>query len=242
MAKKTHPSTPSPAPTPETNLAATANAAAPSVPTDPLLEVEIADARAAFKARHGIDAPEPGAFGPTDAITPEDEAMLDRFVDSVLSLKDDITRLELQHERRILGLEGRLRGLNYIFGARAEAVAKALIDRAPDKRKSIDLPNGRVGFRAQPLKVDFGDNKDIVREFAETYEPAAEVYAEVTRKIATVDARKLTETVKQYIAEHGGEAPKGMVLAGGTDKFYIEPPRIKDSRATKDAEATGTDA
>lgn len=123
------------------------------------------------------------------------------------------------------------------FGAQLEEFARAGVEQLHG-RKSLKLPAGTVGFRAQPLRVHI-HNEEQALEWARTNCPAA---VRLTVEMPPLDAESLrvwrewfssevsgarvTERLsKTEISRHfeaTGEMPDGGALDGGTDKFYVK--------------------
>jgi hypothetical protein len=123
------------------------------------------------------------------------------------------------------------------FGAQLEAFARAEIEQLRG-RKSLKLPAGTIGFRAQPLRVHIQDEAQAL-EWARKNCPAA---VRLTIEMPTLDAEslrvwrewfasevpdarvleRLSKTELNRHFETTGEMPDGGALDGGSDKFYVK--------------------
>jgi len=100
--------------------------------------------------------------------------------------------------------------LFYLYGAQLRAWAKAELERIGNRRKSLALPGGQVGFRHQDAKVVIED-EDAVLIWCHAHLPAAVNTTETLLKSALVEH-----------IEGTGELPdSGAHLEPETEKFYI---------------------
>lgn len=163
-----------------------------------------------------------GDTTPTEDNREHQERYADWYANTLLSLDAEEDRVKLQLEVRLRQIDARRKSLELRHAQKVERIARLLLANST-KKKSIDLESGRLGFRAQPEKVEFAD-EDVVQRFAEAYVPAAEVYSEETVIKRKVDRKALLAAVKQYASEHTGDLPAGMLLAGGDERFYVKKP------------------
>lgn len=167
----------------------------------------------------------------TQPTLPSDDEYVDRYGHVLLELDAEEERIKRQAER----LLDRVQQRRLRFVARhlenVENATRRLLEKQQGKAKkapkSIDLARCRVGFRQQPVRVEYGDPA-AVRKFAETFEPAAAAYAIVTVPKEVVDKAVLKAAVDAYAAQHDGALPDGIELAGGNDKLYVAEPKVKE--------------
>lgn len=181
---------------------------------DTLSEVETGWATAMFKAETGDE----------DEKAIDDERLADWYGKTMLDLEADIDRLKLQLEANIRRVEGRIRGLEFRFGARVNEFVRTRIKGA--KTKSVNLDRCTLGFRAIPEKAEFNDPARV-QEFAETYEHAGDCATLVTPPPPPpelkIDKAKLLNAIKTF-REETGQLPAGIGIVGGNDKFYVKAP------------------
>jgi phage host-nuclease inhibitor protein Gam len=105
----------------------------------------------------------------------------------------------VQDERRLL----------YLYGKQLEAWAAAELLRVKGRRKSVYLPDGRIGFRTRPTALDLHDAAAVV-QWAKRFCPGAVVVTESVNR--TILHRHFCET---------GEVPNGSTVLPETEKFYV---------------------
>jgi hypothetical protein len=155
-----------------------------------------------------------------------DERFADWYVGKTLAIKAEIQLLKDQHEKRLKALQGRLNGVQRYAAVKVEAFLHEKLATKGGKGKFIDLPHGRLGFRAKAATVEYSNNADRVRQFAEEYAPAAEAYAEYQPPPKPeVKMKPLVAAVQAWMAEHGGEEPAGFLYVAPRDGMYVDPPK-----------------
>lgn len=95
------------------------------------------------------------------------------------------------------------------FGAQLHAWAREQLPNA-QKRKSICLPAGTLGFRHEPLKLEVSD-EDALLAWCQAHLP--EAIATELRVRKSVVANNLSAT---------GELPPGVQIAEAREKFYLK--------------------
>ncbi|MCK9569981.1 host-nuclease inhibitor Gam family protein, partial [Candidatus Pacearchaeota archaeon] len=78
------------------------------------------------------------------------------------------------------------------------------------KKRSIDLPFGRAGFKATPGRMEYKDAVAVVA-YAEARTPSI---VEIKKSVPKAAMKKLIEAT--------GEVPDCVELIDGEDKFYVE--------------------
>jgi hypothetical protein len=95
------------------------------------------------------------------------------------------------------------------FGADLEQWARQQIAQQHDRRQSVSLPAGCVGFRAEPTKLVVADERQLLSWCRQNLPSAI-------RTFESVPKTPLMEHLKAT-----GECPTGTELMGGGHKFYI---------------------
>lgn len=154
------------------------------------------------------------------------EARADWFCNKVLSLRDEEKRVKEQSEIRLARLNATIAALFRWVGGYVEADVQAMIRAKGGKSKYIDFSSGRIKFRAVPEKPEFGgDGKAAVKSFAESYSPAADAYKTKMVEQVSIDTKVLLAALHQYASENEGQYPPGIIVTGGNDKMYVDPPK-----------------
>lgn len=151
------------------------------------------------------------------------ESYADWFINTRATLEAERTRVQLQHEKRLQQIAARENTLDYMHREKITALVAMLIAKQGGKKKSIDLPSGRAGFRVSPVTAEYADIS-AVKTFAEKNPDAAGVYFEDTKVVPRVDKKALKIAIDEYAAAHEGEMPHGMTLKGGQERFYVDAP------------------
>jgi len=116
----------------------------------------------------------------------------------------EIERIAAMEQRAIQRYEGAI--------ARATQLLRAWFEaNRPESKRSWDLPAGRIGVRAQPLRAEVVELARAL-EWARSYLPDA-----VVVPAGKVDVRKLTEHLRRT-----GEQPAGCRVVGGDESFYVD--------------------
>lgn len=103
------------------------------------------------------------------------------------------------------------KGLLERFGEQLETFARQAIEEQPGRaRKSLNLPGGTIGFRAQPVRLRVVE-EDVVIEWARGNLPGA---IRVTERISKTDLNAHFE--------QNGEMPPGTALDAEAEKFYVK--------------------
>lgn len=97
----------------------------------------------------------------------------------------------------------------YLYGSQLREWAASELRRLGGRRKSLDLPDARVGWRAEAMRV-IVDDESAALEWATSTCPAAIV---VTRRISR-------SAIKSHF-ESKGECPTGARVEPAGEKFYL---------------------
>jgi phage host-nuclease inhibitor protein Gam len=96
------------------------------------------------------------------------------------------------------------------FGCELEAWARQQIAQQHDRRKSVCLPAGTVGFRTEPPRLDISDESALLA-WCKINMPTAVSTVQSVMKTPVIEHLKIT-----------GECPSGAEIAGGGEKFYVK--------------------
>lgn len=155
----------------------------------------------------------------------EGERLADWYVGKLLSLDEEENRIKLQFEARVRALRGRRDGIRSRFGPSVENWLREKLASSRGKAKSVKLESGTVGFRAKVLSADWKDD-DVVRRFAEDFEPAAEAFVMMQPPPKPeVKIKPLVAALQEWAKTHDGMLPDGIELTGGCDQMYVAPPK-----------------
>lgn len=97
------------------------------------------------------------------------ESKADWVIKKILAIEDEIDRIERQHERRVKQLEREKEFFKIRFGAELEGWIRANLN---GRKKSIDLPHGRAGFRKSQETIEIID-QDAAVDWAKENCPSA---------------------------------------------------------------------
>lgn len=95
------------------------------------------------------------------------------------------------------------------YGKQIEDWARRQIERQHDRRKSVSLPAGTIGFRTERTRLAIVDEKRLLT-WAKSHLPAAVQTVETIQKTVLNQHLKLT-----------GECPDGAEIVGGTERFVV---------------------
>ncbi len=101
------------------------------------------------------------------------------------------------------------------FGVELEEWARQQIATQHDKRQSVSLPAGSIGFRVEPTKLCVTDEPALLA-WCRQHLPSAIRTVESPMKAPLNDHLKAT-----------GECPDGTNLIGGGHKFYVSAKNLK---------------
>lgn len=126
-------------------------------------------------------------------------------------------RIREQSARMLAQLETHRRALAFRYGAEFRAQVEADLAAQRGRKKSVDYPTGRAGFRQKPGKLTITDAKALSEWCAEHCMEAMEL------KIAR------TTPIREHY-ERTGELPPGCVYTHPGDEFYppLNLPRLPD--------------
>ena len=102
------------------------------------------------------------------------------------------------------------------FGVELQAWLETQIAEKGGKRKSIDLPAGRVGFRAHPARLVVANEPECL-EWCREHLPVAVV------KVPASEHLSRSELIQQFKnGATGGEIPPGADLSEAKDELYVK--------------------
>lgn len=119
-------------------------------------------------------------------------------------------RVQEWAERETRRAQRRERFLLLRFGGELEDWARQQIAASHEKRRSVNLPAGVVGFRAERPRLMVADEATLLR-WCRTHMPAA---------VRTVE-RVLIRPISDHVAETG-ELPDGTEINAPTERFYVK--------------------
>jgi Bacteriophage Mu Gam like protein len=114
------------------------------------------------------------------------------------------------HEAETRRSERREQFLLQRFGGELAEWTRSQLEQQYGNRRSLHLPAGTVGFRAEPTRIVIGDEMKLIGWCRQNLPSAVKVVESV---------------LKSEISAHiksSGECPDGAELAGGGEKFYIK--------------------
>jgi len=131
----------------------------------------------------------------------------DWVIKKITAVDDEIDRLEEQHRRRVKQLENEKTFFQERFGTELEAWTRTNLD---GRKKSIDMPHGRIGFRKSRESIEIVD-KEANLDWAKENCPDALREKEWTIKTPQIKLMKET-----------GEMPDGTALKPAKDRFFVK--------------------
>jgi hypothetical protein len=108
------------------------------------------------------------------------------------------------------------------FGAQLEAWARRQIAQQHDRRRSVSLPAGVIGFRTAPDRLSINVEKRLL-VWCRQHLPSAICIIESVTKTPLMDYLKAT-----------GECPPGTELQGGEDRFHITSKNLEINEGDRD--------
>jgi phage host-nuclease inhibitor protein Gam len=108
------------------------------------------------------------------------------------------------------------------YGKQLEDWARQQIEQQHDCRRSVSLPAGNVGFRAEPTRLSVVDEAKLLA-WAKRHLPSA------LRTIETIAKTTLTDHLKAT-----GEVADGAEFVGGTERFYVSAKYPKNNEGAQD--------
>lgn len=108
------------------------------------------------------------------------------------------------------------------FGSELETWARRQIDQQHDDRRSVNLPAGCVGFRAEPTRLAVSDEGRLL-VWCRANLPSAIRVIESVPKTPLMEYLKLT-----------GECPDGAELQGGGERFHVTAKNPETNEGARD--------
>lgn len=139
-----------------------------------------------------------------------DEKSANWLIRRIMNSRSYATRVKEWAEGELRRAAREEHTLLFLFGRQIENWTKEEIAKMKGKRKSLNLPAGCVGFRAQPTRVVV-DDESLVLNWAKKSLPSAVVVVE-----------KLSKSVLNEHCEKTGELPEdGIHVEPAAEKFFI---------------------
>ncbi len=138
------------------------------------------------------------------------EADLFRYLQFKAAVGDERDRLRRCLAGMLDDLDRQERAADFLFAALAEATVR---DMLPAKRRSIQTPYGKAGFRKQPARLQVDDE--------ETVKIAAAMGTIPQECVKLVTEARVVKAQLDKLYKDGGEVPPGCSVREETDKFYI---------------------
>jgi phage host-nuclease inhibitor protein Gam len=111
------------------------------------------------------------------------------------------------------------------YGQQLEDWARQQIAQQHDRRRSVSLPAGNIGFRLEPMRLSVVDEQRLLA-WARQHVPSAIRTMETIRKTALTEHLKAT-----------GEVADGAEIIGGGERFFISTKNFEKDEGGADAEA-----
>jgi hypothetical protein len=143
----------------------------------------------------------------------EAQDQLYRIVRSHARLDDQENRLDEFYKATKAWIASRRTALAYVTDQAARNLATHLISGQGGKRRSIDTPYGRVGFRRQPERLKVANSDELIAAALADRVPVNCVEEKRSYKIVMSEVQKLFK--------ESGEIPVGCVLEPESDAFFI---------------------
>jgi hypothetical protein len=161
--------------------------------------------------RSGIDAPsdaEQDRPHVPDAFSVSDAASANWLVRKIVEARAYALRVAAWADREGRRAKRDEQWLLGHYGAELEAWVRRQVQKG--RRKSIGLPAGTVGFRAEPQRLSVADEQALMA-WCRANLPAA----------LRVETHVLKGAVKDHVAATG-DLPIGAEITGGGERFYIK--------------------
>ena len=110
------------------------------------------------------------------------------------------------------------------FSAELEEYSKVRLANGKGKKKSFDLPSGRLGFRTNAAHLKVIDDAKALA-WAKINAPSAVVTVPATEKLSRAE---LALAFKNGVAGAAGEIPSGAEFVEAKEDFYISQPKAKE--------------
>jgi hypothetical protein len=154
-----------------------------------------------------ITPPISAEIDPPESFAVTDEASANWVVRKIIGARAYARHVKEWARRELRRAEREEEFFLHAYGRQLEDWAQAQI--AQGRRKSIKLPAGTVGYRADPPRLDVLDDRKLI-EWCRSSLPTA-------LKIET-------HILKQHIKDHftiTGEIPDGVTITEGGQRFYV---------------------
>ena len=162
-------------------------------------------------ALEAVDAVEDDMIDAANTLTPtfvvQDEASADWVVGQITRRNDELARIKAQYDARVKRLENELAFFDSRF--RQQLVDWTQV-QLTGKRKSVDLPHGRVGFR------HVNERLEVVEENA-AIDAARTAVPEAVKVKTYLSLTALKEYWKQT-----GEVLEGCGVVPSEERFYVQ--------------------
>jgi hypothetical protein len=111
------------------------------------------------------------------------------------------------------------------YGQQLEDWARQQIAQQHDRRRSVNLPAGHIGFRVEPTGLSVVDEQRLLA-WTRQHVPSAIRTMETIRKTALTEHLKAT-----------GEVADGAEIIGGAERFFISTKNLEKDEGGANAEA-----
>jgi hypothetical protein len=138
----------------------------------------------------------------------DDEAKANFVVKKIVQSREYVQRVKRWAAKEIRRSEQDEERLLFLFGRQLEIWASSRLD---GRRKSINLPGGRIGFRRKPMKLVVVD-EEAVKAWARENCPSA---------IKTVE-RLMKAAINEHFVATGEVPPTGIRVENERNAFYIK--------------------
>lgn len=157
-----------------------------------------------------------------DGVDDADRELIIAYTESLARRHDQIARAKDFHDRTVSRLQREIESIQAWKGAAVEAA----VARNIGKKRSIDTPGGRVGFRSRtkPSITCAPENKDELILWCEQHVPGAVTTSTVVRKTVKKEtlAEHLQRLATQPMVKREDRCPFAQLVAPG-QTFYFKP-------------------
>jgi hypothetical protein len=160
-------------------------------------------------ASGGVDAPSVAEDELPEAFAVRDAATANWLVRKVVEARAYARRVTAWAEQEIRRTQRDEQWLLGRYGGELEEWLRQQLLAEKGRRKSVALPAGTVGFRAEPQRLAVADEQALAA-WCRANLPAA----------LRVETHVLKGAVKDHVAATG-ELPIGAEITGGGERFYI---------------------
>ncbi len=150
------------------------------------------------------------------------------YLRTMVKLEAEEAKVKKQMDLILHQIDARRRGMEYRFKALMERITRQLLEQQGGKKKSVDLPFGRLGFRTAGDKVEIDSDdanlKKLRKWLADSVEDKSITKAEADgiRSIEKIEKEKISKKAILALLESKGLIPDGVEHTGPKENWFFK--------------------